>query len=77
MKYKVWDIVVMKIMPTTTEWPHYTARMREAFINNPNVEIFSIIDEEEYYVKDYRKTAWKVLEKWIEDSRDTVSYFIS
>ena len=79
MKYKVWDIVVMKIIPITTEWPSYTARMREIFINNPEVRITDIIDRDviEYYVKDYRGNPWRILEKWIENGKTIVSYFIS
>ena len=79
MKYKVWDIVVMKILPPTPEWPSYTARMREIFINNSEVKIVDIIDDDirEYYAEDYRGNSWRILEKWIEDSKDRVSYFIS
>lgn len=77
MKYKVWDIVVMKIMDTTSEWPHYTANMRVRFIDNPEVKIIDIIGEDRYYVRDHTGSSWQVLEKWIESGEGAVSYFIS
>lgn len=77
MKYKVWDMVVMKIIPTTSEWPSYTETMRETFIDNPEVRIIDIISEDRYYARDYKGNSWWILEKWIENGEDTVSYFIS